>query len=703
MPRSSLLLIPTPKSLKFSAGQFSLPPEMFVVLPPGPAALKSVNRFAAERFIGDAGLLTDTKFRMTTGEGFDPASAIRVRLEDSVGRKAPEAVRDQAYRLTITPAGVEVEARAASGIFYGFQTLLQIVRAVAFGKRETRSAKRETVRRLKAKHRESPACSLPCVAIEDFPDFARRGVYHDTARGKVPKIETLLQLIDDLAHLKFNEFQLYIENNFEFRKHPEMYDDTDPLTAKELQILDAACRERHIDFVPSLTSLGHFEKILSRPAFRPLAEAEPAQLKAIGATCWFDAAPWSLCVTDAAAKALLKDMYAELLPNFSSPHFNICCDEAYDLGAVRSKKAAEKLGGTGPLYLDWINYCNRLSHKHKKSIQLWGDIILNHPDLIAQLPKDATLLEWGYEWDHKFDEHCALFAERLGIEALRHKGTEAQRENGRSFYVSPGTSSWLTFASRTKNAFGNIHNAAVAGLKHGASGLLITDWGDHGHQQMLAVSLASIVYGAAAGWNLAATPNPMNRQKSPDVNAASLGELLHAISIQHFQDASGGVAALAYDLGLTYERFSWQRSNASLEHFLFREKWEISEFIDRVKPKDLRKVVAACEKLIAQFQNATLSHPHGQQIRNEFLFTCEEIIHTCKRTTLRKIWLAANLSGRNSPIPKSFKADMQAACSEIVELKKRFAALWLARNKRSRLTDVMAEFDRLAAEYKKYA
>src|SRR6185312_16088970 len=110
---------------------------------------------------------------------------------------------------------------------------------------------------------------------------------------------------------------------------------------------------------------------------------------------------------------------------------------------------------------------------------MWGDIILHHPELIPQLPEDAVLLEWGYEADHKFDEHCATFAERIKNESRGGKQT---------FYVSPGTSSWLTIPSRSKVAFESIHNAARAGLKHGAAGLLVTDWGDNGHQQFLAVS-----------------------------------------------------------------------------------------------------------------------------------------------------------------------------------------------------------------------
>ena len=299
---------------------------------------------------------------------------------------SPPNCGDQSYRLAITPKAITLWAPAAPGIFYAFQTLLQIIRQAAFKKK-------------------SPI-TLPCLAITDHPNFPRRGLYLDTARGKVPTLATLLQVVDDIAHLKYNEFQLYVENNFQFRKNPAMYDDTTPLTAEELLILDAACRERHIDFVPSLTSLGHFEKILTRPQYRRLAEAQPQQLKAIGRARLGRCALASLCVTDPSAKKLLQDMYDEFLPNFSSKLFNICCDEAYDLGTVRSKKLAAKIGTGQSVRIDWIDYCNGMSRSHGKSIQMWGDIILNHPDLIEKLPEDATLLEWGYEHDHKFEEHC---------------------------------------------------------------------------------------------------------------------------------------------------------------------------------------------------------------------------------------------------------------------------------------------------------
>jgi hypothetical protein len=711
---NTLHLVPTPKSVTPGNGTFPLPDNLWIVLSPearngadaNPGAL-----FAAERFLLDAEPLTGTDFHLAAGGGVNPAREIRVRLDPAAVSAAPEKVRPQAYRLTIASSGIEIAAGGAPGIFYAFQTLLQLIRQAAFSRLPARGKK----------NKQPAPLALPALTITDFPDFPRRGVYHDTARGKVPKVETLLQLVDDLGHLKINEFQLYIENNYEFRKHPDMYSDTTPLTAEELLLIDSACRLRHIDFVPSLTSLGHFEKILCRPTYRALAEAEPAELKKINATCWYEAAPWSLCCTDEGAKTLLKEMYDEFVPNFSSPQFNICCDESYDIGVIRSKEYADTLGGPGHLYVEWIGYCNRLAKAHGKSIQMWGDIILKYPDLISKLPDDAVLLEWGYEHDHKFDEHCATFAERLGIApgsrpSAQDSKLKTQNSNARTFYVAPGTSSWITLTARVKNAFGNIHAAAESGLRHGAAGILVTDWGDYGHQQMLAVSLLPFCYGAAASWNLQATPNPYAAPTTQDsgLRTQDLSSFLRAVSLQHFQDPAGEFATLAYELGLTYERMGWQRFNASVDWYLFREVFDFANYVNRVAPKDLQRVMKITEKLAQEFESADILHPDSEQIRAELVFTCDEVLHACKRTLVRQAWLAADPAKRNpeeptlrtkkpKPLPPTFKQDLKSLGTEIKKLHLRFKDLWRARNKESRLADISAEFNRLEREYAQFA
>ena len=69
------------------------------------------------------------------------------------------------------------------------------------------------------------------------------------------------------------------------------------------------------------------------------------------------------------------------------------------------------------------------------------------------------------------------------------------------WWVCPGTSSWNSLAGRTENCLANLRAAARAGLAHGATGFLNTDWGDNGHWHFLPVSFLGIAAGAALSWH----------------------------------------------------------------------------------------------------------------------------------------------------------------------------------------------------------
>jgi hypothetical protein len=75
------------------------------------------------------------------------------------------------------------------------------------------------------------------------------------------------------------------------------------------------------------------------------------------------------------------------------------------------------------------------------------------------------------------------------------------RETGLDYVVCPGTSSWTSIGGRTNNMAGNILNAVKSGVKNGAMGMLVTDWGDMGHWQYLPVSYAGFVVGGGLSWN----------------------------------------------------------------------------------------------------------------------------------------------------------------------------------------------------------
>ena len=123
-----------------------------------------------------------------------------------------------------------------------------------------------------------------------------------------------------------------------------------------------------------------------------------------------------------------------------------------------------QIKGKGQVYLVFLlsRYCEL--NQHGYTMQLWGDIVLEHPELFPKLPKDAFALNWGYESDHHIYVQTKVF-QKAGIPN----------------YVCPGTSSWNSIAGRTDNMFNNIRNAALSGLNNGVCGFLITDWGDNGH------------------------------------------------------------------------------------------------------------------------------------------------------------------------------------------------------------------------------
>ena len=306
--------------------------------------------------------------------------------------------------------------------------------------------------------------------------FADRAYMLDISRDKVPTMGTLRLIVDLLAKFEYNQFQLYTEHTFAYSTHRDVWEAASPLTAEEIRELDAYCALRGIDLVPNQNSFGHLERWLVKPAYNHLAELPQG-----GAPLpWggFKKDPTTLCPTDPASLAFLDGLYAELLPNFASGLFNVGCDETFDLLGGGRSAAAVRERGEGRVYLDFLKQVAALARKHGKRPMFWGDVILKHPELVPELPKDLIALDWGYEGNHPFRAEAAKF-----------------RAAGLEFYVCPGTSAWNSLAGRVENMRENMVAAERAGRLHGARGFLVTDWGDGGHWQPLAASLPGLVFG----------------------------------------------------------------------------------------------------------------------------------------------------------------------------------------------------------------
>ena len=587
-------LFPLPQTQRTGRGETDLREARWVRIPATASArLKARARELARTWAGALNQPVET----TAGKPGDARLLVRV---DRHVRGIPP----QGYRLRVSTHGATVQAGDEAGALYGMQTFGALLA-------EGNGVLRHT-------------------SIEDHPDFPARGVMLDVSRCKVPTMETLKLLIDRLASVRINQLQLYIEHTFAFADHASVWHDASPFTASQIMELDAYCAERFIELVPNFNSFGHWERWLRHPAYRQLAECPDGFTHANGKTTDHG----TTLAPNRASLRLLEDLFSEYLPNFSSPLFNIGCDETWELGKGRSRKRCEA-DGTVRVYLEFLKKIHRLVVKHDRTMMFWGDIILHQPDLIEELPSDVIALNWGYEANHPFPRQCRQFDEA-----------------GVSFYVCPGTSGWNSLVGRTTNCLANLASAARNGLKHGASGYLNTDWGDGGHHQVLPVSYLGFTAGAAYSWCF-------RSNKGADIPREA--------SRAFFGDPTGATGRLYADAGRVADLMSPKLSNRTIfSQLLFwdMDPTTLSEDC-RATPRELARGVKEFDELEANMVDARPTGPDAGLVMDEFRLAIGLARHAARRG------FAGEAGGPNAP----------ALGKELQLLIAAHEAQWLKRNR----------------------
>lgn len=530
----------------------------------------------------------------------------------------PDAIpHTQGYVLAITPEKITMTGHDEEGLFYAEQTFTQIKRQFAgTGK-------------------------LPVVRIEDWPDFPNRGVMLDVARDKVPTMETLFSYVDMFASLKFNQLQLYTEHTFAYPGHEVVWKDASPMTPEEIRVLDTYCRERHIELVPNQNSFGHMHRWLQHEEYKHLGETPESP---------------DLCPTNPGSIELLRSMYASLLPCFSSDKVNVGCDETFSLGKGGSKAEVDRIG-KGRVYLNFLKQIYDLVQAQGKTMQFWGDIILEYPELIPELPQNIIAMEWGYEANHPFAARGKKFA-----------------DSGIPFYVCPGTSSWNSLLSRTDNALENLRLAAQNGLENGASGYLITDWGDNGHWQFAPISYVPFAWGAAVSWAYDANQN-LNLARAADVHV--------------FQDSAGVMSQAAMDLGSAHALTGVIRGNNTVYYGLLMHALQgkpDSGFLKGLTLESLKNCRTQLEGALARMKNAKMKRADASLILAEFSMNTRMALFAVRLGEERI--KAGGVS--TSQIPPNVRASLAAELNNIIS---EYSTLWLARNRPGGLIDSTARLE----------
>ncbi|HZU71135.1 MAG TPA: family 20 glycosylhydrolase [Acidimicrobiales bacterium] len=481
----------------------------------------------------------------------------------------------------------------------------------------------------------------PEAEVEDWPATAVRGFMLDISRDRVPTMDSLRALVDLLAGLKFNHLELYTEHTYAYPGHQEVWAQASPMTADEVAELEAYCAERHIELTPNQNCLGHMERWLVHPRYRPLAVA-PAG--------WTDGRgrlrhPTTIDPANPGSLALARSLLAELLPRFASRRVHVGLDEPFELPAGRMGE-----------YGDYIGALRRAPEVDGREMLIWGDILGRHPELVDRVPSQVTVCEWGYEATHPLEARL----ERLNQAGLAH-------------WVAPGTSSWNSILGRVANAVGNCGLHASVGRAAGSQGLLLTDWGDNGHLQPPVVSTPAMVVTAEAAWS------------GTDPAGLDLAAALDAVV---FPDHRPGLGAALLRLGDAYRAVKPQVENnvSILLHFYspqLRVGDGFTEGLDASQLDDLRATLDA--GLAALPPDAGL--------------VGEELANAAAMVRLAADDAEARLAGDGTlgPVPEPVRAGLAERALALADEHRR---LWLARSRPGGLVDSVARLEHLASCYR---
>ncbi|MCX4415900.1 beta-N-acetylhexosaminidase [[Kitasatospora] papulosa] len=285
---------------------------------------------------------TERWLRATLGAAFGlPLAPGTVGAEEAAGTielRIDPALEPEGYRLTVVPdRGVRITGGSEAGVFWGAQTLRQLLGPEAFRR---------------APVGQGAARGIPATEIEDGPRFGWRGLMLDVARHFTPK-DDVLRMLDLLAAHKLNVFHFHLTDDqgwrVEIKRYPrltevgawrartkyghrasELWDETPHggfYTQDDIREIVAYAAERHIRVVPEIDIPGHSQAAVS--AYPELGNTDVVDTSALSVWDTWGVNPNVLAPTDHTLR-FFEGVFEELLDLFpadTSPFIHVGGDE----------------------------------------------------------------------------------------------------------------------------------------------------------------------------------------------------------------------------------------------------------------------------------------------------------------------------------------------------------------------------------------
>ncbi|MGD0128836.1 MAG: beta-N-acetylhexosaminidase [Terriglobia bacterium] len=429
-------LLPQPQEIHYGAARLAV--RGLPVYLPEPASVE--DRFAAEQLAKALSNIAGTSVAVQVGEphphgitlhrtgGLDPLPV----PGESVGPQSREA-----YTLNVRASGAEIRARSSAGLFYGVQTLLELVEGRGAG------------------------AIIPEVEIHDWPSLPYRGIMIDMSHGPLPTEDEVKRQMDFLARWKGNQYYFYSETSIELVGY-SLLDYNARFSQEEIKRIITYARERHIDVVPCVELYGHLHDLFRIERYKDLS--------AIPYGSEFNPRNPRVPTT-------LADWIGQLAALFPSPFFHIGLDETWET----RNAAIAKEASLAQLYFEQFQTVSDLVRRRGKTVLLWSDMFSKYPEMIPKIPSGTILVPWGYDAT-VYEPYWAPFAS-LSIPKI----------------IATGVSIWNHIAPDFDVSFANTDSFLAAGRPHGILGVINTLWTDD-IMVLMRPAFPGIAYGAAAAW-----------------------------------------------------------------------------------------------------------------------------------------------------------------------------------------------------------
>jgi len=323
-----------------------------------------------------------------------------MRSKNTISLKIDQGLLDEhgreAYRLTVTDSKITVQGASAAGVFYGVQTLRQMLPAEAF-----KSA--------------AESYSIPCINILDYPAFAWRGLMVDSGRHYMP-VEGIKRFIDTMAFYKFNTMHWHLTEDqgwrIEIKKYPKLTEvgsiraespkvgkrrkgdgkQYGPYFYTQDQIKDivAYAQARFVTIVPEIEMPGH--SIAALTAYPELGcTGGPYKVR-----CRWGVEPDIYCAGNDKVFEFLEDVMTEVMELFPSEFIHIGGDEAPKGRWKKCPKCQARIKKEGlhnehELQSYFIRRMDKFLASHGRRLIGWDEI------LEGGLAPGAAVMSWRGE------------------------------------------------------------------------------------------------------------------------------------------------------------------------------------------------------------------------------------------------------------------------------------------------------------------